>query len=86
MGGVVSRICILSNSCIKIIEHLDLPEISYETTIFENIRIGNAKTTVEEVIQADQMANFHEFIRALPDGYGTMLHEGGVVLSGGEKQ
>lgn len=57
-----------------------------QDTIFENIRIGNPKATVEEVIQAAQMANCHEFIRALPDGYETMLHEGGAGLSGGEKQ
>lgn len=57
-----------------------------QDTILENIRIGKPDATKEEVIKAAEMANCHEFITNLPAGYETVLHEGGMGLSGGEKQ
>ena len=58
----------------------------FHDTIFNNIRIGREKATEEEIIAATQAAQCHEFIQALPEGYNTMVGEGGCTLSGGEKQ
>ncbi len=55
-------------------------------TIEENIRMGNARATTDEVIAAAQAAQCHEFIERLPDGYQTLVGEGGTYLSGGEQQ
>lgn len=55
-------------------------------TIADNIRYSNPDATMEEVIEAAKNANAHEFITKLPDGYNTRIGEGGVSLSGGEKQ
>jgi ABC-type multidrug transport system fused ATPase/permease subunit len=55
-------------------------------TIMENILIGRPDATQEEVKRAAQAANASEFIEALPDGYDTLLGEGGGNLSGGERQ
>ncbi|MEM7126004.1 MAG: ABC transporter ATP-binding protein [Chloroflexota bacterium] len=55
-------------------------------TIEENIRMGNAKATLDEVMAAAKAAQCHEFIENLPDGYQTLVGEGGTYLSGGEQQ
>ena len=55
-------------------------------TIADNIRYSNPDATMEEVIEAAKSANAHEFITKLPDSYNTRIGEGGVSLSGGEKQ
>ena len=58
----------------------------FNDTIFNNIKIGKKNATREEVINAAKTARCHEFIEKLPDGYDTMVGEGGATLSGGEKQ
>lgn len=58
----------------------------FEDTIFNNIRFGKPDASLEEVRQAAKAAYCDEFIMALPDGYDTVLQEGGNSLSGGEKQ
>lgn len=65
--------------------------VSQETFLFigsiaDNIRYANPDATMEEVIEAAKSANAHEFITKLPEGYNTKVGEGGVSLSGGEKQ
>ncbi|MFR3328606.1 MAG: ABC transporter ATP-binding protein, partial [Odoribacter splanchnicus] len=55
-------------------------------TIEENIRMGNKTATFEEVARAACAAQCHEFIEALPNGYQTLVGEGGIYLSGGEAQ
>ncbi len=58
----------------------------FADTIENNIRFGRPNASREEVIRAAKMACCHEFIEALPDGYDTVIGEGGATLSGGEKQ
>ncbi|KAH9319137.1 hypothetical protein KI387_020906 [Taxus chinensis] len=58
----------------------------FATSIRDNILYGNEQAMEEEVIKAAEIANAHEFISKLPDGYGTMVGDRGVEMSGGQKQ
>lgn len=58
----------------------------FQDTIENNIKFGKPDATHEEVVKAAKAACCHDFIEALPDGYQTVLGEGGGTLSGGEKQ
>jgi ATP-binding cassette subfamily B protein/subfamily B ATP-binding cassette protein MsbA len=55
-------------------------------TVRENILFGRPDASERDVIEAAKVANAHEFILDLPDGYDTMVGERGVKLSGGQKQ
>lgn len=55
-------------------------------SIRENIGYGRLEATEEEIIEAAKQANAHNFIRELPEGYGTLVGERGVKLSGGQRQ
>lgn len=55
-------------------------------TIKENIRYGNLEATDEEVLEAARLANIHDFVLGLEEGYDTYIGERGVKLSGGQKQ
>lgn len=58
----------------------------FQDTIENNIKFGKNDATHEEVVEAAQKACCHDFIMELPDGYNTVIGEGGGTLSGGEKQ
>ncbi len=58
----------------------------FHGTARENILFGKPDATEEEVISAARIANAHDFIMRLPNGYDTMIGERGVKLSGGQKQ
>jgi ATP-binding cassette subfamily B protein len=58
----------------------------FHETIRENILFGRRDATEEEMIEASKKAGCHGFIMALPEGYNTIVGEGGSTLSGGEKQ
>ncbi|HXE01859.1 MAG TPA: ABC transporter ATP-binding protein/permease [Hyphomicrobium sp.] len=60
--------------------------VLFNDTIFYNIKYGRADATDAEVIAAAKMAQMDDFVRALPEGYDTMVGERGLKLSGGEKQ
>ena len=60
--------------------------ILFHRTLKENIRYGQPKATDQEVVLAAELANCHEFISQLSDGYETYVGERGVKLSGGERQ
>ncbi len=55
-------------------------------TIYDNVAYGKPGATAEEVIAACKAANAHDFIMQTPDGYNTLLGEGGHTISGGERQ
>jgi ATP-binding cassette subfamily B multidrug efflux pump len=60
--------------------------VLFSGTISENIRYGVPGATLEEVMEAAKMAQAHDFIADLPDGYDTRVEERGANLSGGQKQ
>ncbi|MEF2481944.1 ABC transporter ATP-binding protein [Vibrio mimicus] len=58
----------------------------FSGTILDNLMMGKDDATMAEVEQAARLAQAHDFITALPDGYHTFVGEGGSTLSGGERQ
>ena len=58
----------------------------FSATVRENISFGRADATAEEVERAARLAQAHEFVEALPDGYDTVIGERGITLSGGQRQ
>ena len=58
----------------------------FSDTIANNIRFGKPDASMEEVIAAAKKARCHDFIKALPKGYDTVIGEGGASISGGERQ
>ena len=72
----------LRSSIALVEQHITL----FPTTILENIRYGDATATDEQVFRAADTAEVSEFVNSLPDGWGTMVGEGGYRLSGGQRQ
>lgn len=80
------------------IKHLDLKQyrsilgmvtqesVLFNDTILNNIAMGKEDATREEIIEAAKIANAHQFIESLPDGYDTNIGDDGNKLSGGQKQ
>ncbi|MBI5235903.1 MAG: lipid A export permease/ATP-binding protein MsbA [Deltaproteobacteria bacterium] len=60
--------------------------VLFNDTVRKNIAYGDIEISDEEMIKAAKAANAHDFILRLPDGYDTVIGEGGVRLSGGERQ
>lgn len=60
--------------------------ILFNDTVFNNIRMGKAEATEEEIMEAARIANAHDFIKELPKGYHSNIGDGGNKLSGGQKQ
>ena len=58
----------------------------FQDTIYHNISMGKPDATEQEVYEAAKKARCYDFIMALPDGFQTVVGEGGATLSGGEKQ
>jgi ATP-binding cassette subfamily B protein len=58
----------------------------FRAPIWENIAYGKPQASRAEIIKAAEVANAHEFIEKMPEGYDTMLGERGVTLSGGQRQ
>ena len=58
----------------------------FNDSIENNIKFGKPAASHEEVVAAAKAARCHEFIMALPDGYNTVIGEGGATISGGERQ
>ena len=60
--------------------------VLFSGTIEENLKWGNPNASHEEVVEAAECAQAHDFILRQPNGYQTMLGQGGVNVSGGQKQ
>ncbi len=60
--------------------------VLFNQSIYHNIQYANRQATMDDVIHAAKVANIHDFIQSLPDGYDTIVGERGLKLSGGEKQ
>ncbi len=58
----------------------------FKGTIRDNLRWGNEQATDEEMIEACRLAQAHDFIMAFPDGYDTLIEQGGANVSGGQRQ
>ncbi len=58
----------------------------FQDTVYNNIAMGRMDATYEEVLEAARKARAYDFIMALPDGFDTVIGEGGASLSGGEQQ
>ena len=72
----------LRSSIALVDQHITL----FPTTIMENIRYGKPEATDEEVINAAEVAEASAFVSSLPEGWDTMVGEGGHRLSGGQRQ
>ena len=85
IGGVDVRdydITVLRDSVAMVLQK----NVLFSGTIRDNLKWGNAKATDEEVIAACKAADADSFISSFPEGYDTMLGQGGVNVSGGQKQ
>jgi ATP-binding cassette, subfamily B, bacterial len=58
----------------------------FRAPLWQNIAYGKPEATRSEIVRAAQLANAHEFIEKLPEGYDTMIAEHGITLSGGQRQ
>jgi len=58
----------------------------FHAPVWQNIAYGRPEATREEVVSAARLAQAHEFIQALPEGYDTLVGQGGLTLSGGQRQ
>ena len=60
--------------------------VLFHAPIWQNIAYGKPEASRRELLRAAELANAHEFIEKLPEGYDTMVGERGVTLSGGQRQ
>jgi ATP-binding cassette, subfamily B, bacterial len=58
----------------------------FHTTVWQNIAYGRPEASRDEIIRSAQLANAHEFIEQMPEGYDTIVGERGATLSGGQRQ
>jgi ATP-binding cassette subfamily B protein IrtB len=85
LGGVPLK-NMQSNELLSYISMVFQDVYLFHDTVEGNIRMGKPDATMDEIIQAAKAAACHDFITALPNGYQTVVGEGGSTLSGGEKQ
>lgn len=76
------RVSSLRNSIALVSQDVQL----FDDTVFENIRYANINATMDDVVKAAKMAEAHDFITEMPDGYMTKVGQDGSRLSGGQKQ
>lgn len=102
IANLLARFWDVSTGCVKIrgVDIRDVPlaelmdQISmvfqrvylFQDTIYNNIAMGRPDASEKEIIQAAKKARCYDFVTALPDGFQTIVGEGGATLSGGERQ
>ncbi|WP_233353335.1 ABC transporter ATP-binding protein [Photobacterium chitinilyticum] len=85
IGGVDVR-DLTSESLMKYVAFVFQDTFLFAESVADNIRLGNPGATMQDVIEAAKVAQAHEFIMQLPNGYETCAGERGAFLSGGQKQ
>lgn len=85
IGGVDVK-AMTCDSLLKNISMVFQKVYLFRDTVFNNIRFGKPEAGFEEVVEAARKSCCHDFIMNLPEGYQTVIGDGGVTLSGGEKQ
>ena len=85
VGGTDVKDC-TADSLLKNLSMVFQNVYLFHDSIENNIKFGNPNATHEQVVEAARRAQCHDFIMALPNGYDTVVGEGGGTLSGGEKQ
>lgn len=76
----------LTDEMAKYISVLQQKPHLFDSSVMNNIRLGNVEATDEEVIEAAKQVQLHDYIQSLPDGYNTKMQELGERFSGGERQ
>ncbi len=74
------------NRCASQISFVLQDTVLFHAPIWQNIAYGKPEASRRELLRAAELANAHEFIDKLPEGYNTMVGERGVTLSGGQRQ
>ncbi|MDR5586379.1 MULTISPECIES: ABC transporter ATP-binding protein [Clostridium] len=85
----IGRVNIKNMTCDSILKHITIVFQNvylFNDTIANNIRLGKYNASMQEIEEAAKKARCYEFIKNLPDGFDTIIGEGGSSLSGGEKQ
>lgn len=85
LGGVDTE-CISFNQLMEEITYVSQDNYLFDVSVRDNIRLGNPDATDEEIVDVAKMANAHDFIMNLKDGYDTRVGDAGGQLSGGERQ
>jgi ATP-binding cassette subfamily B protein len=85
VGGVDVK-AMTCDSLLKNISMVFQKVYLFHDTVLNNIRFGKPEATFEEIVETAKKACCHDFIINLPDGYQTVIGDGGSTLSGGEKQ
>jgi ATP-binding cassette subfamily B protein len=70
----------------EIVSYVPQDAFLFNSSIVENIRLGRSGSTFDEIVEAAGIADAHDFIMKMPDGYETLAGENGSRLSGGQKQ
>ena len=85
LGGADIKELPLSE-CTRRMSFVSQDNYLFDLSVRDNIRMGRKGATDEEVAEAAKKCGCHDFITALPDGYDTVIGEGGATVSGGERQ
>jgi ATP-binding cassette subfamily B protein len=85
LGGVPIS-CLSRSQVRQAIAVVPQDTVLFHDTIANNIGLGRAGSSLDEITEAARIANLHEFILGLPEGYETLVGERGLKLSGGERQ
>ncbi|MBP0725758.1 thiol reductant ABC exporter subunit CydC [Bacillus sp. RG28] len=77
---------IVGDAISNVVSVLNQKPYLFDTSVLNNIRLGNPKASDDEVVKVAKMVELHDYIESLPQGYHTPMEETGVRFSGGERQ